>query len=1227
MSSTNTHLQYVVEHPAFEGAIYFVIILNCIFLATAEPTQSIPLYYKIGYWIFDDSWNWIDALVVAFSVYQIIAKALINEGYHPLSTSYFETLAALRLFRLMRMLFHIPSVRRLTNSIVRSSWDLLCAASLIFSVLIAWAFIAHEVLGDKLNYRCIPNTLSTLKDVSAYYYNVYGTTDFRPIYNENICGYGPHTCDTVIINNVSSVCTDLSDIFTSSSTPSYWSYSTPYSAFVTTFILLTMRGWMDLFDIMSRADGFVVSYIFVFGPPLLFTVFLVSFFPAVLFMSLKVGEDLLRRKEWLTSVTATSSPENVTEFQLMILAFSNMLSLKKQQMLEHKRNRDVEGEISVDVYCVPRCHACDKLREIVFAEDGIFNYCVNVLILLDVALLASSSSEMSDGYRRTVTVLNLAIGALFLCELVVAMSLLGPVEYFRVPKRSLEFVVIVLAFAGNVWGKFQFLMCARLLRFLYMTRWHLVIGLRDIAHTSRWKTVLGVNDYKKILFKMLPTLGLYILLMVLLQVIFTLLGMQYFGKFDFSGVDVSDLYRTTMEHSNLKLERFRFGNFGEAWVSVFLIFTLDAWYFSMWTEMDTTGRFSALFFMFWICVSNWILQAFLVASTMLIMDNHAHDCIIDASLIYEMVCKKFFVIRERLLLKQYFAIFKRNTFDPTMLRLKLGVTNVPMNNEVKEVVEDPPKPHWTIQVVRRMDRNPMCIVVAGSPFQKFCEWLPKNKRYVIVVNVAICLSVVVTIVQGGYTTHSLSSHVADTINVILTVLFLFDMGLKWCGVGWFLYPRGYFYSFFNWVDFVCNALLVTGWVTSSPSYNAIRVVRFFRVPKILLLCRDTPVVQELVHSVTGSLRSLFTLLILSIMGMFLYAIIGLHSFDGSFGHCSDSEYPPRRDRYFSDTAYPDGCSGSAPDPHWEQPRERFDNIGKAFQSVFRVMMFNEWHPILFSAMDSVGADKQPERYFSSASVLYFTLIVLTSVVLNSLVVGVVYYHFKLSTLWGGRTVIRTVQEAMWMLYEEQLNTIHLVDKTVAMKELGRFQRLYRRLMKTLTYKSICTGLTLMPVLFWHLSDNRTYLQASGLVVGTIALNCIYIVDYILRQSMAQFRYRSKLMLLELLCAIGLIIVVIVLASAGLDVTVQAVHLAELSTVLRLSRFLESFQAFNHMLETMYTSMTGIFPLLCVSLTVAVIYTVIGVNLLGFIDPKKFPDLLSCWLALMKLSTGNGWSGE
>eukprot|EP01041_Mallomonas_annulata_P008098 gene8099-16617_t len=1240
-------LQTFVLHPAFEVFIYSVIFLNCLFLAVASTTKANSRYITVGYWIFNvvyifemvlrvaarniymyfkDSWNWIDAVVVAFSVYQIIIKILAILGLTALSPSVFETLAALRLIRFVRILFlspHTKTPQRLVTVFVKSSLDLLCAASLIFITLIAWAFIAHEVLGDKLNYRCIPNTLSTLEDVSAYYYNVYGTTDFRPIYNENICGYGPHTCDTVIINNVSSVCTDLSAIFTSSSTPSYWSYSTPYSAFVTTFILLTMRGWMDLFWLLVDAQGVVVASIFVVGPPLLFYVLLLHFFPAILFMSLKVGEDRLRKKEWLAALAGSN--ENVTEFQLIILAFSNMLTLKTQQIKEAKSNGGTTlPPIPSHVKCVPRCRPCGTFREIIFAENGYYNYMVSVLIVLDVVMMASISADMSTKYRLVVEAFNIATVSFFLGEIVLKLCLLGPYEYFSRWKQIGEFTVTVVSILGLLSSDYHFLFCARLFRLVYLIR-----NSKFVPVTKSSQTAIGVHTFKKIVQKMAPSMFIFVFLFVLMQVLFALVGVHFFGE---TYIDIPTqtqtqttrpMYSASMESSDLKLDRIRFGSFEEAMVSLFLIFTLDIWYTSLWAAMESTGRFSSIFFILWIGISNWILQAFMLASTMLIMDGEANDFIIRAAAAFEMTTKKLPVLKRRLILRDYFLRFRRHTFDPKLLRLKGGGGGnggMEVNNEVKEALEAPPTPHWIVRTLGDMQHYPLCVVPPGSPFHKFCLWLAGNRKYVIFIICIVILSVTFTILEGLSISTSRSN--AVTIDVILTVLFLFDMGLKWCGVGWFLYPRGYFFSFFNWIDFVCNVLIIQAWMYNSKMYNSIRILRIFRMQGLLYVFGNTPGVAVLLNAISRSLRSFYTLFLTTCLILFVFATVGLEIFMGTFGHCSDSEYPSRRDRYFSDTAYPDGCSGSAPDPHWEQPRERFDNIGKAFQSVFRVMMFNEWHPILFSAMDSVGADKQPERFYSSGYILYFTLIVLTSVVLNSLVVGVVYYHFKLSTLWGGKTIIRSVKEAMWTLYEEQLHSIHLVDRGNLERKLGGFQKVYKRWMNSALYKTLWLFISLLPPVLWHVSTDGAYLAKTGFAIGTVTLNCVYLFDYCCRWTIrVDDRYRWKLKYLELSCAICLTVITLVLIGNGFDPSVKSTQLAEGCLLLRLSRYLGTFKVFNHMIETMARAFFGVLPLLALSLLIVITYVITGKELLS----STFPDLVSCWAALMRVATGNGWS--
>ena len=107
------------------------------------------------------------------------------------------------------------------------------------------------------------------------------------------------------------------------------------------------------------------------------------------------------------------------------------------------------------------------------------------------------------------------------------------------------------------------------------------------------------------------------------------------------------------------------------------------------------------------------------------------------------------------------------------------------------------------------------------------------------VQLSVVFSVILSVLQGRENLFSSPGHGVTltfyVLNVIFTCVFLFDMVVKWMGHGLFtIDPPGYFRSFSNWIDFLCNVFLIVAWITGHPLYNALRAVRLVRLANQIL---------------------------------------------------------------------------------------------------------------------------------------------------------------------------------------------------------------------------------------------------------------------------------------------------------------------------------------------------------------------------------------------------------
>eukprot|EP01041_Mallomonas_annulata_P006818 gene6818-13815_t len=342
------------------------------------------------------------------------------------------------------------------------------------------------------------------------------------------------------------------------------------------------------------------------------------------------------------------------------------------------------------------------------------------------------------------------------------------------------------------------------------------------------------------------------------------------------------------------------------------------------------------------------------------------------------------------------------------------------------------------------------------------------------------------------------------------------------------------------------------------------------------------------NALTDSLTSLFFVSVSYAVVVLIFAFIGLTMWSGRFGSCYgvindppgiypkhpsiSGLYPAGASRYASTMKFPEGCSGDAKffglngRYMWKNPLDTFDDLGHAMQSVFRIIIQNEWHVIMFRAIDSSdnGLFEQPIVDSNPSAFIFFYIVGIFASLLGFLFIAVVWYHYLLSTLAPvGRDIIYGVREALWISYDTLLDRITLDKSTIPSR--NEFKRMLYTILNSPRYNSF-------------------YLITSG------------------------FNTEKKLY-----C-----------------------YLAQGDCFIRFLRFGLFFKKFVDLIEKLLGSVTSLIPLIAVTMTLVLVYGVVGLDVTAGQQPQygysfyethyNFNSLFNAIILLTNTATGNGWTG-
>ncbi|KAG8191415.1 hypothetical protein JTE90_010589 [Oedothorax gibbosus] len=223
---------------------------------------------------------------------------------------------------------------------------------------------------------------------------------------------------------------------------------------------------------------------------------------------------------------------------------------------------------------------------------------------------------------------------------------------------------------------------------------------------------------------------------------------------------------------------------------------------------------------------------------------------------------------------------------------------------------------------------------------------------------------------------------------VFTVLFFFEMLLKWVALGF----RKYFQNAWCWLDFVIVLVSVINLVATEiggGNIQAFKTMRTLRALRPLRALSRFQGMRVVVNALVQAIPAICNVLLVCLIFWLIFAIMGVQLFGGKYFYCTDGEqrmnvsYVNNRDE----------CK--AKNLTWHNPRINFDNVLNAYLALFQVATFKGWMDIMYSAVDTRQVDEQPNEEGNLMMYLYFVLfIIIGSFFTLNLFIGVIIDNFN-----------------------------------------------------------------------------------------------------------------------------------------------------------------------------------------------------------------------------------------
>jgi ABC-type polysaccharide/polyol phosphate export permease len=215
------------------------------------------------------------------------------------------------------------------------------------------------------------------------------------------------------------------------------------------------------------------------------------------------------------------------------------------------------------------------------------------------------------------------------------------------------------------------------------------------AKQEALKTSINLSRLAGMLSDLMNPMINNIVLVLIIMYIYALIGMQFFAAPNAAPYDLppfnltlivpyGTVQNTTAEdlgtffYAGRYLKRMNFNVFGNAFVTVFNIGTLNGWYLFMINTIRLQESEGVLWYFFsYIYLVLFLFGSTLIASVASVMDGHAKAMIRDIASANKSVVDRYAFLARRQRLRIWFKVLKKNTVEVTLhLTLSLNLAQL-----------------------------------------------------------------------------------------------------------------------------------------------------------------------------------------------------------------------------------------------------------------------------------------------------------------------------------------------------------------------------------------------------------------------------------------------------------------------------------------------------------------------------------------------------------------------
>uniref|UniRef100_H2ZHJ2 Sodium channel protein n=1 Tax=Ciona savignyi TaxID=51511 RepID=H2ZHJ2_CIOSA len=472
--------------------------------------------------------------------------------------------------------------------------------------------------------------------------------------------------------------------------------------------------------------------------------------------------------------------------------------------------------------------------------------------------------------------------------------------------------------------------------------------------------------------------------------------------------------------------------------------------------------------------------------------------------------------------------------------------------------------------------------------------------------------------------------VLEKLEFVFTALFTVEMILKWIGLG----PVKYFTNLWCVLDcaivavsFIIKCCLVNCIVLSQASqFRSLRTLRALRPLRAISRWQGMKVV---VNALLYCIPSIGNVLCVCLLIWFVFGIMGVQFFKGSFFKCVDAD-----ENKVTDLRVVDLTTCLQFNYTWINPNINFDHVGNAMIALFQVATFEGWIEIMADASDVMGPEIQPRREASKYYLIYFVVFVLVgSFFILNLIVGVIIESFQNLRKQVG-TVEALLTDTQKNFYKTMRTMLNRKPKKTISPPSNRWQLKIFNLVTHSKFELAVFLLILMNMITLMMEHYKMSTEwASALRGVDITFTALFSLEAGLKLIGMRYHYfRDAFNVFDFIVILVSIIGFILENLVALIVSPTLLRVVRVFRVFRVLRVVRAARGIRRLILTLMISIPALFNIAVLLSVFIVIFAILGmtmfmnVKLNGALnDQVNFQTFGNSLMVLFRLVTSAGWN--